>query len=317
MPRHPSRPAGRDKTEVYRTAGAITAAIGVTAFYGGAHGWVRQGEAGGGRAGRSATGNLDAALRRGADHLERRRQLWLTVVNALAYPAIVTLLAVGVAAFLVLFVIPKIQRYLGDRGRDLPALTQALLDVAGWLQAAVPHLAVVACAAAAATWMVRRWSPGRLVMDGALLKLPAVGNILRLSGTAVVARGLSTLLESGVTLLDALSTASTLTGNQAFVARLHAARDFVLRGGALAAGLAGGREFLPMLPRMVAVGESAGTLAPVLDEVARFHEAQLLAAVRRMSVLIEPVVIVVVGGIVGFVYIAFFLALFSLAGRVR
>ncbi len=264
-----------------------------------------------------ATGNLDAALRRGADHLERRRQLRLTVVNALAYPAIVTLLAVGVAAFLVLFVIPKIQRYLGDRGRDLPAMTQALLDVSAYLQRVVPHLAVLAVVAVAATWFIRRWPPGRLALDRMLLRVPVVGNILRLSGTAVVARGLSTLLESGVTLLDALATSATLTANRAFVARLDAARDFVLRGGALAAGLAGGREFLPMLPRMVAVGESAGTLAPVLDEVARFHEAQLLAAVRRMSVLIEPVVIVVVGGIVGFVYIAFFLALFSLAGRVR
>lgn len=101
------------------------------------------------------------------------------------------------------------------------------------------------------------------------------------------------------------------------VARISAARESVLRGGTLAGALGGGREFLPMLPRMVAVGESAGTLSTVLAEVARFHESQLLAAIRRMSVLIEPVVIIVVGGIVGFVYIAFFVALFSIAGGVR
>jgi type IV pilus assembly protein PilC len=125
------------------------------------------------------------------------------------------------------------------------------------------------------------------------------------------------LIESGVTLLASLGTVERLLGNRALGARIGAARDSVLRGGSLAAALSGGREFMPMLGRMVAVGEQSGTLVPVLGEVAKFHENQLLAAIRRMSILIEPVVILVVGGIVGFVYIAFFVALFSLAGGIR
>ncbi|MCE9610880.1 MAG: type II secretion system F family protein [Chthoniobacter sp.] len=264
-----------------------------------------------------ATGNLDTALRGSAEHLERTRQMRLTVLNALAYPAIVTLLAVGVAAYLVLAVIPKIQKYIGGRGRGLPPLTQTLLDVTAFVQAWLPHFAVGLAAAGLALFFIYRWPPGRLALDGFFLKLPVVGGVLRLAGTAVLARGLGVLLESGVTLLDSLKTTERLVGNRALGSRIAAARETVLRGGTLAAALADGRTFMPMLGRMVAVGESAGTLAPVLGEVARFHENQLLAVIRRMSVLIEPVVILVVGGIVGFVYIAFFLALFSLAGGVR
>ncbi len=264
-----------------------------------------------------SSGNLDAALRSSAEHLERTRQMRLTVINALAYPLIVTLLAIGVATFMVVGVIPKIQKYLGGRGRGLPVITQTLLDVAQFVQTALPYFGLGLVVTALALVFIYRWPPGRLALDRLFLRLPIFGGILRLSGTAIFARGLSVLLESGVTLLDSLQTSEKLLGNRALGARVAAARESVLRGGTLAGALAGGRHFMPMLSRMVAVGESAGTLSSVLGEVARFHENQLLVAIRRMSVLIEPVVIIVVGGIVGFVYIAFFVALFSLAGGIR
>jgi type IV pilus assembly protein PilC len=95
------------------------------------------------------------------------------------------------------------------------------------------------------------------------------------------------------------------------------AREAILRGSSLAAPLAVPGTFMPMLSRMVAVGESAGTLQEVLMEVARFHEMQLQGTIRRLSVLVEPVIVVVVGGIVGFVYIAFFVAMFAVAGGAK
>lgn len=263
------------------------------------------------------SGNLDTALRSCAEHLERSRQLRLTVINALAYPAIVTVLAIGVASFMVLGVIPKIQKYLGGRGRALPGITQALLDVADFVQVYLPYIGVALLSTTLALIFIYRWPPGRLAMDTLFLRMPVLGGVLRVAGTAIFSRGLSILLESGVTLLDSLKTVEDLVSNRALAKRISATRESVLRGGTLAASLAGGRTFMPMLARMVAVGESAGTLVPVLDEVARFHENQLVVSIRRMSVLIEPVVIVVVGSIVGFVYIAFFVALFSLAGGVR
>ena len=263
-----------------------------------------------------SSGNLDAALRSAADHLERVRQMRLTVFNALMYPAIVAVMAAGVTGFLVIGVIPKLEKYLGGRGRTLPAITQNLLDVVAWLQQWAAQLGLLAGALVAALLLIHRWPPGRLVLDRWLLRLPVIGRVLRLAGTATLARSLSVLVESGVTLLDSLRTVGRLLGNRALAARIESARESVLGGGTLASALAGA-EFMPMLPRMVAVGESAGTLVPVLEEVAAFHEAQLVAAIRRMSLLIEPVVILVVGGIVGFVYIAFFVALFSLTGSAR
>jgi type II secretory pathway component PulF len=263
------------------------------------------------------TGSLDAALSRAAEHLERRRQLKLTVFNALAYPFIVTLLALGVAGFLVVFVIPKISKYLSGAGRNLPEITRKLMEFSSFLQSWLPQLLILVIASLVGLALVRRWPPGRLATDRLMLRVPLVGGVLRLAGTATLARGLGVLLESGVTLLESLSASANLLENHALRERVRLAREAVLRGGRLAPALEQDRRFMPMLPRMVAVGENAGTLVQTLNEVASFHENQLLVVIRRMSVLVEPVVILVVGSIVGFVYIAFFAALFSIAGGVR
>jgi len=260
------------------------------------------------------SGSLETVLTRASEHLERSRNLRMTLVNALIYPSIVVVMALGVAGFMLVSVIPKIQKFLVGRGRQLPAITQALMDLSNWVTMYLPYLVGGAIAALIALFVIYKWPPGRAVIDAFLLRVPIVGGVLRLAGTAVFARGLSILLESGVTLLEALRTVEQLVPNRAMSTRVETVREAVLSGGTLAESLQAGREFLPMLGRMAAVGEQTGTLDPVLTEVARFHEHQLAATVRRFSVLIEPAIIVIVGGIVGFVYIAFFVALFSLAG---
>ena len=263
------------------------------------------------------SGELDAMLTRAAEHLEQTRMLRLMVVNALAYPLIVVLLALGVSALMVLSVIPKIERFLAGSGRALPPLTQNLLDVSNWLRDYLPELALGALVVAVGGWMLHRWPPGRLALDAASLRIPVIGSVLRTAGTAVFARGMGILLESGVGLIESLHTTEQLVRNRALSRRVAAARAAVTRGETLAVGLSGHREFLPMLPRMVAVGEASGALGRTLNDVARFHEGQLVAIVRRLGTVIEPVLILAVGGIVGFVYIAFFVALFSLATGTR
>ena len=264
-----------------------------------------------------SSGELDAMLTRAAEHLEQSRNLRLMVVNALAYPSIVVFLAVGVSAFMVLSVIPKIERFLAGGGRTLPPLTQALLDVSNWLRDYLPELGLGLVVVAAAGALVYRWPPGRLLLDAASLKIPVVGSVLRTGGTAIFARGMGILLESGVGLIESLHTAENLVRNRALARRVVAAREAVTRGETLADGLSGHREFLPMLSRMVAVGEATGALGRTLNDLATFNEGQLVAIVRRLGVVIEPVMILTVGGIVGFVYIAFFVALFSLATTMR
>lgn len=264
------------------------------------------------RVGESA-GELDVLLARAAEHLEQSRNLRLMVLNALAYPALVVVLALGVSAFMVMGVIPKIERFLAGSGRTLPPLTQALLDLSNWLRNYLPETALVLLAVAAAGALLHRWPPGRRWLDAASLRIPVVGSVLRTAGTAIFARGMGILLESGVGLIDGLHVAERLVRNRALARRIAAAREAVTRGETLAAGLSGHRDFLPMLPRMVAVGEATGALGRALGDVAVFHEGQLVALVRRLGVVIEPILILAVGGIVGFVYVAFFVALFSLA----
>ncbi|MCS6852990.1 MAG: type II secretion system F family protein [Gemmataceae bacterium] len=257
------------------------------------------------------TGNLETVLSRAADVLERRRTLITSVLTALAYPTVVLVASIGVAGYMVFGVIPKLAVFLNQLGRRLPAMTQLLVDLATTARAQALHVGIALLAAVLAGTLFYLWPPGRFLVDRWLLRVPVVGGIFRLAGTALLARSLGLLLASGVTLLDGLRTVESLFRNRYLAAKVSAARDAVMRGGTLADNLTDPTAFMPMLSRMVAVGESAGTLEEVLEENAQFHEQQLQRTIRWLSLLIEPAIIIVVGGVVGFVYISFFLALFA------
>lgn len=261
------------------------------------------------------TGTLENVLSRAAEALERRRLLITQLATALFYPAVVFISALAVTALMVLNVIPKLQLLLTTLGRKLPPLTQRLLDVTDFVNSYTRPIGIGLVALILGLVAVYLWPPGRLFLDRMLLRLPIIGHLFRLSATVQFSHGLAVMLRSGVTLIEALRTVGQLHRNR-FVAQLvESARETVLGGGGLAAPLAASGGFAPMLSRMVAVGEASGTLDDVLVEVARFHEEQLRATIRRFSAIIEPVVILVVGGIVGFVYIAFFMAIYSTAGN--
>lgn len=260
------------------------------------------------------SGELDEALLHAARQMESQRNLRSLTLNALAYPAFAIVAAVGVCAFLVVGVIPKIAEFLESGGAELPAMTRNLVELSDWLTA--NGIAVLGCAAAALAvfFAVRAIPAGRLALDAAALRIPVSGRIFRLAGTAVFARAMGMLVGSGVTLLDSLDVAAGLLRNRRLRSRVLEARDAVMAGGALSPPLKGRGGFMPMLSQMAAVGETTGSLAESFSEVARFHETMLAIAIKRFSVTIEPLMIVVTGLIVGYVYVAFFMALFSMAG---
>jgi len=260
------------------------------------------------------TGNLDVVVVRASDVMEHRRNLITSTMTALAYPALVTIAAIGVSVFLVVNVIPKLGTFLSSLGRQLPPMTQNLVNLANFVQVYGIQIVIGLIAFIVATIGIYLWPPGRLWMDTTMLRIPVIGRVFRLSNTALFARGLGILIRSGITLLEGLRTAENLHRNRYLSRQVAAARDAVMRGSSLAAALKFPHGFMPMLSNMVAVGEASGTLDDALDEVAKFHESQMEKTIRRLSVLIEPAIIVVVGGIVGYVYIAFFVALFAAAG---
>jgi len=260
------------------------------------------------------TGELELALTRAAEQMEARRNLRTQVINALVYPVLAVLMAIGVSSFLVIAVIPKISEFLQSGGATLPELTQLLMDFSDWVRAYWMELVVALVAAVAAWNVVRLNAQGREAQDVLLMRVPITGRILRLSGTALFARSMQIMTESGVTLLDALATSSRLMSNRRLRRRVAAAHDAVMQGKTLADSLSPAQEFLPMLRRMAAVGESTGALPEAFGETARFHEMLLAVAVKRFGIVIEPVMICITGLIVGFVYIAFFMAIFAIAG---
>jgi len=260
------------------------------------------------------TGTLEKVVARAAEALERRRVLRTQLLTALTYPAIVLAAAIGVTAYMVISVIPQLRIFLTALGRRLPAITQRLLDISDYVITYGLQWGIGLFALTAALIAFYLWPTGRLAIDRALLRVPVVGRLLRVAVTAQFAHALGVMLESGITLVEALRTVEQLHRNRYVAQLVGDARDAVIRGAGLADPLGSGNVFMPMLPRMVAVGETAGTLDEVLGEVAKFHEMQMQLAIRRLSVLVEPVIVVVVGGIVGFVYIAFFVAMFAAAG---
>ena len=263
------------------------------------------------------TGILEQVVTRAGEAMERRRMLRNQLLTALFYPTLVFLLAIGVAVFMIVSLIPKLQVFLSAIGRKLPPLTQRLLDVSAFVQAHGLPIVIGLLALTAGVIALYLLPASRLIMDRMILRLPVLGFLLRLSATVQFAHGLAVLLNSGITLVNGLQTVERQQRNRWAAGRIAYARQSVLRGGGLAEPLAVPGVFMPMLSRMVAVGESAGTLDEVLAEVAKFHENRLQSTIRLLSTIIEPVIVVAVGGIVGFVYISFFLALFAAAGSAK
>jgi type II secretory pathway component PulF len=249
--------------------------------------------------------------------MENRRLIRTQLVTALFYPVLVFVSAISVAAFIVFYLIPKLKAFLSAFGKKLPAITQSLIDVTEFFDRNGLPLALGAIALTGAAVALYLWPPGRLFADRLLLRLPVVGGLFRLSATAVFARSTGVLLRSGVTLVESLRTVEGLFRNRHLAGIVHRARERIITGGMLGSALAEPKAFTPMLGKMVAVGEMSGALDDILDEIAKFHESQLQSAIRRFSAFVEPVIIIVVGSIVGFVYIAFFMALFSVAGGGR
>jgi type IV pilus assembly protein PilC len=261
-----------------------------------------------------ASGELDQALERIAQDLDRKADLKRNMMTALMYPAIVTLAAVGVSAFLVVGVIPKMAKFFSHKGKALPPATQNLIDLSdfmlqwGWLIALVVMALIVLLA------LVYSRPQGRLTIDRILLKVPMVGHTLQTASVTQLTWSLANLLKSGVTLLESLKIIAELIPNQAIAQVIVEAQARILAGRDVASSLQS--PLLPKLvPQMAAIGERTGSLDSVMQELGNYYQRELALQIKRMTALIEPVLTALIGAMVGFVYYAFFQAIFSLAGK--
>ncbi len=259
------------------------------------------------------TGELDVIMERLATHLEKRSALKKQMMTAMIYPVIVVLVAVGVAIFMVVSIIPKFASFLQGQGKTLPASTQALIDISAGIRENGINLVIVAIAALIAIWLFYRTTRGRLLIDQFLLRIPVMGKLMINGSMAQLNWAMSILLSSGVSIFDGLKISADLMPNRVYSDKLKHAASRVFAGHDLSSSIR--HPLLPALvTQMIAVGERTGTLDHILQELGSYYEKLLETGIKRLTALIEPTMILVIGGMVGFVYYAFFQALFALAG---
>ena len=257
------------------------------------------------------TGQLDVVLERASDALERRRILIAQIISALLYPGIVFVAAIGVTVFILTYAIPRVTVYLNALGRPLPPMTQRLVDLSDFFVTQWPVL-LGSLVLAIILFVVAYSVPvGRLIIDTCLLRLPLIGYILRVGATSSFSRSMSILISSGVTIIESLRTCQELHRNRRLATTIAVSRETVMSGGDLASSFKVKGAFMPMLASMIAAGEKSGQIDKTLLECATFHEQRLASLIRMLSSVIEIVVVVAVGGIVGYVYVAFMVALYG------
>jgi type IV pilus assembly protein PilC len=264
-------------------------------------------------------GILDTILNRLAVYIEKAMKLKRQVRGAMVYPSIVLIVFFGVLSILLLFVIPGFEHMFQDFGskEELPALTRMVMAVSRaftgnilWIFLGVTGFLF---GFSYATKTVR----GKKIFHKTLLRLPVMGEVLKKIAVARFTRTLGTLLSSGVPILDALEIVAKTAGNVVVEEAIMYARARISEGKNMAQPLMETNVFPPMVVQMVGVGEQTGALDTMLNKIADFYEEEVDVAVSAMTSLIEPVMMVGIGGTVGVVLIAMYLPIFSIAGKIK
>lgn len=259
------------------------------------------------------SGTLETMLERVALYKERMEILKNKIKKALYYPVFVLLIGMGVSALLLIKVVPEFEKMFAGFGAELPAFTQLVVNMSRFMQ---EWWYLVLGALVAAVYLVitmRKRSPAfNLWMSRFTLRLPVIGELLHKSAVARFARTLATSFAAGVTLVDALEAAGKSSGNLVYNRHVQQIREDVSTGQQLNFAMRNGRLFPTMVNQMVAIGEESGALDTMLSKVADFYEEEVNMMVETMTSLLEPMVIVVLGVIVGGLVIAMYLPIFQM-----
>jgi type IV pilus assembly protein PilC len=264
-------------------------------------------------------GILDTILNRLAVYIEKRVKLARQVRGALSYPIAVIIILIIVMGVLLTFVIPAFENMFAEFGAKdaLPALTKAVIAASKGFVTYLPLTALLGLGMVVGGVYFYRNPRGKRFVHGALLKLPIMGPVLQKIAVARFTRTLGTLLASGVPILDALDIVARTSGNVVIEEGLMYARARISEGKNMAEPLGEIKAFPGMVVQMVAVGEQTGALDTMLNKIADFYEEEVDVAVSSLTSLIEPILMVVVGGMVGVVLVSMYLPIFELAGKIR
>ena len=254
-----------------------------------------------------ASGALDIVLKRLSDFLEAQVQLNNKLLAAMVYPAIMLVVGLVVVGFLMGFVVPKITKIFTDMKVALPLITTILIAVSNFIASWWWALIIVI---GGAVYLWNRWRKtptGKAKWDAFALRIPIFGKLLRLVAVARFARTLSTLLASGVSLIQALIIVRAIVANTVIQAAIEDTRISVQEGESIAEPLKRSKQFPPIMTHMIAIGEKTGELESMLEKVADAYEAEVRTRIDLMTAMLEPMMIVVMGVIVGFIALSILL----------
>lgn len=262
-----------------------------------------------------ASGQMDVILDRLADYMEASQALSREIRSAMTYPVISMVLVIGITMFLMLGVVPTFRQVFDSLESDLPAITEFVLAAADWLKLnwMVGLAGIVGLFFAFGVF--KKTESGGLLVDRATLKMPVFGPLFRKVALARFSRTFSTMLRSGVPIMATLDIVSDTAGNKVVSNAVANSRESVRNGQLLSEPLSQSPVFPPMVTRMIAIGERTGALEALLDKIAEFYDAQVKAAVKALTSLIEPLLITFMGVVVGGVVLAVFLPILDIVGK--
>jgi type IV pilus assembly protein PilC len=258
-------------------------------------------------------GILDVILQRLSGYMEKAMKLKSKVKGAMTYPISVLVISIGVVAVLLLKVIPVFQKMFEGMGSALPAPTQFLVDASQFAQ---DYFLYMGGGLVALVFAFKRYyatESGTLVVDSLVLKSPVFGPLLKKVAVAKFTRTLSTMMQSGVPIMEGLGIVSKTSGNKIIEIALMKTRQSISEGKTIAEPLMETDVFPPMVVQMIAVGEATGALDTMLSKIADFYDDEVDAAVGAMTALLEPFMMVFLGGVVGGMIIAMYLPIFQMA----
>lgn len=265
-------------------------------------------------------GILDTILSRLSVYLEKRQKLQRQLRGAMIYPSIVIVIAFGVMAVLLTFVIPSFETMFKDfgGGKDaMPKLTQMMIGLSHGFVTYLPIMVILGILFGFGSSYVYKQPKGKYHIHRAMLSIPIVGDVLRKNAVATFTRTLGTLLQSGVPILDALEICARTAGNVIIEQAIMYVRERISEGKNMGEPLAETKVFPDMVVQMISVGEQTGALDQMLNKIADFYEEETDIAVAGLTSAIEPILMVGVGGMVGVVLMSMYLPIFSLAGNIK
>ena len=260
------------------------------------------------------SGSLDIMLRRLAEFLEKIVKLRSQVRQAMIYPSAIISFAILVVIFMMWKVIPVFANIYLELGATLPGLTAFVLALSRFVQNYIVFIFGGIIGIVVGIRMFRKTEFGRRFLDNFILRMPLFGSLLEKVGLSRVTRTLSTLLSGGVPMLEALKITSSTSGNVVIESSIMDARSAVAEGNSLTDSLKDTGRFPFMLVQMVGVGEATGTLDEMLGKLADFYDEEVEASVSAMLSVLEPILLIFVGGIVGVIIVSMYLPIFTLLG---